>query len=1304
MVKRILESKVMPWLSLLTGLIVTIFIMAVILIHTDFFAANTGRLLSRFMFGGTDFSLSIDEMGGNSVSNIELRGVVIRYRGEEFSFDLLRVDRIRMEYNLVSVFQDNPSIHELILDNPRVWLKPDSTGNQILPWGEGDNGTGGFPRFTVGRLEIDKGQVIVQGREKAEVVKEISMICAVNSTSSEVSLDVVESSATSVRGEMSLEKLTGRINVIRKDSWEKPEGRQPGYQILLSGLRVELEDSRLSLDGRINPDPLDLGISVNASPANIAELADVVGIETSHRGEIEGKFLLRGRPDSLQIEGNCHGVFSGYAMENLTTRLYIDESGIRVMNVDGQVNGISISGSAFYSLNEPETFYTRLGVNEMDLSRGVVQGVDLPPTNFNGELKLTYLPGSEDLTFNFELGEGHLDGLPFNNGFFSAEYSGGVLSIERLMLSDQSHWMDSHGKIWGKDSLRVFFEVKCEKDDTLFSYFDIQDYRADVNLNCVWQGNLDSWKLRASGSCQRLDYSHACVDSGGIKLVIDKKDSYGVLFDLEADSCEVGSYGFGGMNLSLDYLNGVTQIKKLYLEKKDLNLDIIARVVNRNDSTIVDMEELSMNALGEKWLGGGEFSVVSTDSLVQFRDLQLHSRKGAVYLDGRFDRGDSLLDGELEVERLDMALLNRAEVAPDTLGGQGRGVFKFSGPLDSPDISAHFGITGGWYDTLQVDSLEVAGEWRDKKLLLDSLIITTPRGYVRGGGEIVGVDTGELYRRGAEALEQSISRLSFHCEGMEISPILGLMEQSRPSQGYFSGNIILSDSTFHPRLRLDGTISEMYISSVYIPAVEVNITADRNALDLEGTVHISQNSTGSLKGYIPLKKKNFFYKVDRDRDFSLQLEIAQSDFGNAPELTRFIAESSGGFSMNLGIAGRWEQPSINGEFILDDAALRLSGMGEYFHQVNSRITLDDSVVSIEKMEGKEGKEGEFECRGNIFLRGWKPEKYQLRASLDNILITSVPDIMAGVSGDLTVGMDTLAGGKIVPLIGGQLEVKRGEIYYDLNDFSSEQGSATMAPPSWVASVDLDIPGNVWLKTPDAKIELQGEVTLNHDQRGDYLRGRLRLLRGWYNVYNNKFHIKSGELDFVHARGFRPVVDIQAETRDPQGKKIYLNLVWNQDDVEPRLSLSHEDPGYSETDIWKMLGGGVVASSEEGSTSWDAVSTAQNLAANYIERVLNSQMEGVTIEVESAGGKAVGGSFEEEETMIAVGKYLSEGLYVKYKQGLSISSAKQIEVEYRISDLFLIRSQIIRYSEKALKSESQRAGDEVNVDIKLRWEF
>jgi translocation and assembly module TamB len=393
---------------------------------------------------------------------------------------------------------------------------------------------------------------------------------------------------------------------------------------------------------------------------------------------------------------------------------------------------------------------------------------------------------------------------------------------------------------------------------------------------------------------------------------------------------------------------------------------------------------------------------------------------------------------------------------------------------------------------------------------------------------------------------------------------------------------------------------------------------------------------------------------------------------------------------------------ILGELRLKRAGFRPAGMEERFRDVDALILLQDTLITIKQLKGREGKDGSFTGSGKIELEGWRPRLYDIDLKVDRCLFASISNVMAIASGNIHIGTEMIDG-KPVPSLTGDLEVNRAEVFLVLDELTSGTPSGVMTP-SLLALIDLDIPGNAWIKTPDSNIEMRGEVTLHHDQRGTYLRGTLDLVRGWYNVYGNKFKVKSGKLEFVHAGGFRPVVDIEAETLDPEGRKIFLSLLWLQDDIEPKVTLVHEDPGYSETDIWKMLGGGIIASPGE-EDGWDAMGTAQNLAANYIERALNSQMQGITIELETEGVQdGTTNGTEQKQTMVAVGKYLSEGLYVKYRQGLAISTVRQIDVEYRISRLFLLRTQMIKYSEATMQGESSRSTDEYNVDLKLRWEF
>jgi autotransporter translocation and assembly factor TamB len=856
----------------------------------------------------------------------------------------------------------------------------------------------------------------------------------------------------------------------------------------------------------------------------------------------------------------------------------------------------------------------------------------------------------------------------------------------------------------GGERMRFFIDLACKRDDILFPYFGIEEYRADLDVNGIIEGSFESWDLRASGRSSGFKYRNFHVLEGEIKLAVIKDAGYQVFLDLQGDSCDFEQVGFSDLSFALEFADGITNIKELKLARPEFSLETRAEISSGVDYIAVDIGEVYVDAFEERWTGSGAFTVLFGDTDIVFNDIQFHSRLGALYIDGALNRQRYSFDGRVSFERLALDIANRAGILSMPLDGTARGSITCEGALRDPDLNFDLFVEHGSLDTVSIDSLRMNAAYSDGRFSFDSLAIDAPTGRVRVTGGISGLRLEDVYRRGGQALGGAVSDLGLECSGLLLTPILSIQARNRFSGGTFSGTVTITDSLVHPNVRLRGRLADLTVGSFRVPAADLLMDVAGNAIDLDGTIYIAPGHEGSFRGRIPLRPIEWLYELDMDRAISMELALEKGDFANVTELTDLIAEAKGGFYAIFNITGTPRHPKLLGEFNLSGAGFRLAGMEEKYDDVDAIVLLEDTMVVVKKFKGKEGRNGSFKCTGWISLKGWKPNRYHIEVDVEDALIASIPDILVIISGTLSVD-SRIDGDRTIPVLTGSLVSKQAELFYDIGDFNGAGEKGTLAPPSWTAAVEIEVPGNAWLKTPDASVELQGDIVLYHDQRGTYLRGELDLVRGWYNVYNNKFRVRSGKLAFVHAESFRPVVDIEAETRDPEGRKIYLFLAWHQDDIEPRLSLQHEDPGYSETDIWKMLGGGIVGSSNGQGTNWDALSTAQSLAANYIERMLNSQMEGVTIELErTRAGGSTGGSFEEGETMIAIGKYLSEGLYVKYKQGLSISTARQIEVEYRISRLFLLRSEIIRYSEKVLQGKSGRSSDEINLDFKLRWEF
>lgn len=1303
MVKRILKSKLMPWVSLLIGLLLSLFIILVILLNTDFFAQSAGVMFSRYLFHGTPFTLSVEEVSGNPLRGLTVKNLRIRYRGKDFSFDVVRVDEIRANFNILALFTDVPRVEEMVLVDPHIWIKPDTTGAVIVP-GRREKGGGALPDFSIGTFSVQGGQVIVQGAERADAVRNINLMGGIHSRGGNITILLEGGKAESLTREIVLRDVRGGITWF-KDSGLPWRDRRGSDYLEFDRLGIELEESAMTISGMISPDSARIDLSIEAASIEVEEIARAVGFDTDHFGELRGTFSIHGVPDSLRIAGIWNGIMSGYALSDLRADLTKHPDLIVISDVEGIFNGAYVDGSGSYSFEDPETLILDVEVKELNLEEGFVTHRDMPETRFNGNIKLTYYIPNGTINFAADLEEGHLKRLPFERAAINGSYRGGELYIDRIYMSHPTHTLSSHGVIRRGDTLRFYVDLECLAQDTLFGYLDIEDYRADTRMNGVIDGTFDVWQWRSNGTIENFIYRNAEVRSGEVKLVVDHELGYDVFFDLSGDSCTVDRFDFSGIDLSLEYSEGVTTFKRLHLFREGFDGEARGEVWSGEGLTEIRFGELEVRALDERWLSSGAFRIIADDSSLTFDDFQMHSRLGALYLNSSVDRTAGKVRGAITFRRLGLELLGRAGIASVPVGGNAEGTIRFEGTTSDPDLDVDLELVNGRLDTITISEMVLRGRYSGSVYHIDTLAVSSPNGRFGLDGMVRGVSLKELYKSPGEALSRTVVEAETSCEDLDLGPLIRAVGGLPFTAGRLTGAVTLADSLVHPTIFVEGRIEDLESKYIRIPAVVLRAGIGGEMIDLEGFIDLTAGHTGDFRGRVPIRRLDWFYEVDDRAPFSIELGLEKGRLESLPELSDLVAEAKGEFGIDFRIAGTPAKPNILGEINLRDAGFRFSGMNERYYDVNARILLDDTLMTVAELGGREGKDGKFACTGAVTFRGWKPHVYDLEVELEKFVLASIPDVIASISGKVDICSSKYED-RIIPMLNGRLTVNSAEIYYSLGDLMNGGGGTSMAAPSFAAKIDLEVPGNTWIRTTEARIELEGDVTLHHDNRGSYLRGQLRLVRGWYNVYNNKFRVRSGTLEFVHAGSFRPVVDIEAETRDPEGRSIYLILAWHQDDVEPRLTLSHEDPGYSETDIWKMLGGGVVDSPNGESTSWNALSTAQNLASNYLENMLNSQMEGVTIELESvsrSSGSSNGG-LEDSETMIAIGKYLSEGLYVKYKQGLSISTVREIEVEYRISNLFLIRSQIIKYSEKVLEGTSQGSTDEINLDIKLRWEF
>jgi hypothetical protein len=531
----------------------------------------------------------------------------------------------------------------------------------------------------------------------------------------------------------------------------------------------------------------------------------------------------------------------------------------------------------------------------------------------------------------------------------------------------------------------------------------------------------------------------------------------------------------------------------------------------------------------------------------------------------------------------------------------------------------------------------------------------------------------------------------------------------------FTGEVLLENTPANPRVYVEGTVDPLGMDEVdedgptsagsvtpisstggglTLPPTSLRLDLRNNVMNVS-EVFVGGGVNATLSGVLPVG-------LDLTRGFTsqpdgavlLELDVASADLGALAIYSTKLSSLSGFAEGRVTVAGTLARPSFGGRLVFNDCAVQLADLDETYTEIDASVSLRDQMVELTSIKGKSREKHAFSGSGWVEFDGFRPSDYRLDVTFSDFWITRKPDFEALVAGDLTVAAYEDADRRI-PNITGRLEVKSAEILYTFESGAGSRPAVTRptAAPGWICNIDIDAHKNLWVRNPDMYVELGGQLILKRDDSGLYLRGDLSALRGSYTVYNNKFYVIEGSLNFSAAEGVRPEVYINAYTphrvEGGQERRIYLTLRWLRDKKEPEIQLSYDEPGYYESDLWRMLGGSDIAG---------------GLAANTLEKLLNQQMSGMTIYVDRRSMGRTGSGSPEHQMMIGVGKYLWEDLYLTYRQGLTITSDQAVEAEYRLRDMIYIRSGIIRHSNPRYYGSILRSTDEYNLDVKFHWEY
>ncbi len=229
---------------------------------------------------------------------------------------------------------------------------------------------------------------------------------------------------------------------------------------------------------------------------------------------------------------------------------------------------------------------------------------------------------------------------------------------------------------------------------------------------------------------------------------------------------------------------------------------------------------------------------------------------------------------------------------------------------------------------------------------------------------------------------------------------------------------------------------------------------------------------------------------------------------------------------------------------------------------------------------------------------------------------------------------------------------------------------------------LAIPENTWLKSPEMRLEIQGEVELVKEGEELRLYGQIDVIRGYYSFIGKNFEIRKGKLTFRGETEFDPEILLETEYQfrsyTHELKTMKLNVNGKMDDLDFYFSLDGKNITQADAISYILFGRSkedllygdpaALTESTRGEGNRLLLDVAAGVLSTELTQSLGKELNIDKIEIKSKDNW--------EKATFVVGKYLTNNLFVSYQREFGASSddevAKEtIMVEYEIRrNLFL----------------------------------
>lgn len=428
----------------------------------------------------------------------------------------------------------------------------------------------------------------------------------------------------------------------------------------------------------------------------------------------------------------------------------------------------------------------------------------------------------------------------------------------------------------------------------------------------------------------------------------------------------------------------------------------------------------------------------------------------------------------------------------------------------------------------------------------------------------------------------------------------------------------LSGTTAKPSLTLSAALDSTTVDELAAPSLTMTATYAERLAAVTMRSSLRDRDAFSLTAELPmdlaLEGKPLTQRLIEDPLY-VRVVADGSPLGGLEALMPGVRNLQGAYDADVQVTGTWKTLEPRGILLVRDGAFGIPALGTRFREFDMDVGFaPDSILVYRARLADDRSQNDTAYVSGAIVRtrdSWRTDITTIARQLRVIDDPRVAEADASWNLRLSGPLDSLR-------LGGEVFIPQGNVFIGRQERRVLQLEEDLAADSAVSryaptleNLRLRLGNEVRLRSPEANVQLTGEIAVTGTLDAPDVRGEIFASRGSYRLdlglLERTFQVDSGLVRMNGPLSIPPTLDIHASyvVRQAEKEDVHINARLSGDIEQPRLQLSSADLGTtaSDTEIISYLLFGAPTFALDGQNS-----SAVRLAASALVPALGGAAE------------------------------------------------------------------------------------------------